>query len=509
MKCHFKIAAAFLCATMLLLSPLWARPESGSGAWYEIFVSSFYDSNGDGIGDINGITEKLDYLNDGNSLSGHDLTVDGLWLMPIMPSPSYHKYDVTDYCAIDPSYGTLHDFDKLIAACHKRGVQIILDLVLNHTSKDHPWFQAAAKSLNSGSSAYTDYYHFTKEKRDGWHPVPNAEGWYYEGAFGEHMPDLNLDSQSVRREIEAIVSFWTARGLDGFRLDAVTKFYGDNSARNTAFLGWLIQVVKTFNPEAYLVGEAWTDQGTIISLYESGIVSLFNFPFSGPSGIFASSIRNQDGKGFAQKAADWQKKLRNVSPEAMDAVFLTNHDMARSAGMLMNDLKKHKLAAAMYLLLPGNPFIYYGEELGMQGSGKDENKRMPFIWSVDNPAGICAPPPNADPVRMILAGADAQNEDPDSLLSFYRNLLRLRSQYPAIAMGVLSAMDIGEKAVSVLRFDWEGDAIYVVHNLSKESVDLCWDYGGSILSALNSKEDAPVLSQSTLHIPGYATVLLR
>ena len=224
---------ALLLILCSLLSLAHAQ-EDDSFNWYEVFVYSYQDSNGDGIGDLNGLRNRLDYI--------EEMGYDGLWLMPIMPSPSYHKYDVMDYKAIDPQYGTLEDMRALVQACHERGIRIIIDLPVNHTSLRHPWFLNAAESLQKRQedSPYIDYYHFSKDP--GAKSVQlNGTKWYYEEQFsGGGMPDLNLDNAAVRNEIQDIMTFWLSDvGVDGFRLDAVTSFYTGDTSRNVAFLNWM------------------------------------------------------------------------------------------------------------------------------------------------------------------------------------------------------------------------------------------------------------------------------
>lgn len=201
--------------------------------YYEVFVYSFYDSDGDGIGDLKGLTENLDYINDGDPETDTDLGCNGIWLMPVMPSTTYHKYDVTDYEAIDPEYGTMDDFTTLVDGCHKRGINVIIDFVMNHTSSQHEWFQTAYQYLQSlpegaepdaSECPYVDYYNFSKEKLGGYYPVDGTD-WYYEGQFWSEMPDLNWDNEALKTEFEQIVQFWLDLGVDGFRLDAVKEFY--------------------------------------------------------------------------------------------------------------------------------------------------------------------------------------------------------------------------------------------------------------------------------------------
>ena len=223
--------------------------------WYEVFVYSFFDSDGDGIGDLNGLTEKLDYINDGDPATDTDLGCNGIWLMPVMPSTTYHKYDVTDYCDIDPEYGTMDDFKNLIAACHERGINVIIDLVMNHTSSQHEWFKTAAdylKNLPEGAEPdasecpYVDYYNFSKEMQGGYSKLDGTD-WYYEAQFWSEMPDLNLGSQAVRDEFDKIVDFWLDLGVDGFRLDAAKEYYSGSVDKNVEVLKRILENVhKSF-----------------------------------------------------------------------------------------------------------------------------------------------------------------------------------------------------------------------------------------------------------------------
>lgn len=323
----------FLSATVMLLFSSCATKSNieqvamsdNYRIYYEIFVASFYDTDGDGMGDLQGIRQKLDYLNEAGS--SKSLGVNGLWLMPIMSSPSYHKYDVTDYYSVDPDYGTLEDFKALAAACKERNIALIIDLPINHTSDRHPWFQAAL----SGDQDYENYYRFRDDFASDFHKDERS-GRFFEGHFGSHMPDLNLANPQVRQELSDICKFWLDAGVNGFRLDAVSWFFSSNITANVEFLSWLYNELKTFDPDVYLVGEAWSDATTILALYESAIPSFFNFPFSQSTGTLISSIRAGKGASLASAVDRWYAQLPQG---AIDAPFLTNHDHARSAGALM------------------------------------------------------------------------------------------------------------------------------------------------------------------------------
>ncbi|MDP3443534.1 MAG: alpha-amylase family glycosyl hydrolase, partial [Ignavibacteria bacterium] len=291
--------------------------------YYEIFVGSFYDTNDDGMGDLDGVTEKLEYLN--------DLGIGGIWLMPIHPSPTYHKYDVIDYEAIDPKYGTMQDFEELIAKADEYNIEIIIDLVLNHSSSEHPWFIEAKKNVLNGTceneNSYCDYYVFTTTPQGKYYAV--GKGFYYEALFWDKMPDLNLDNPEVRNEIKDILQFWLDKGVKGFRLDAVTSFYNQNVTKNTEFLKWLDETIDSIDPEAYVVGEAWTTNSSITALYQSGIDSLFQFSLSQADGLIASSIRAKSGNKLADEVIKYNDMIKSANPEALNAVFISNHDQGR------------------------------------------------------------------------------------------------------------------------------------------------------------------------------------
>ncbi len=493
-----------LCAAVIGLTPACAAgAQNSSGVTYEIFIASFADGNGDGCGDLQGIVDKLDYL--------EALHVSRIWLMPIHPSPSYHKYDVTDYEAIDPAYGTLEDFETLVRACEERGMEIMLDLVVNHTSSEHPWFRSACEALKTGSdSPHRDWYNFTDKSADGYHAVPEADGWYYEGRFGSHMPDLNLDNAEVRAEIARIMALWQSMGVKGFRLDAVTSYYTGATGKSTEFVRFLNETAKRNDPDCYLVGEAWADENTVLALYQSGVDSLFNFPAADQAGRLLKSAMNGKGAAMAQALADWNTRVRAVSSQSMDAPFLTNHDLGRVRGILRNDLAKEKAAAMLYLLLPGAPTIYYGEELGMSGSGKDENKRLPMVWSTTEEARLCNPPAGADQTQRLKEGADAQEADENSLLNCYRQITALRSLAPELQRGVMEALDVGCDSVAFFKVTDEatGTAVAVLVNASAT------DEAETALNTLGKTQvlgsyGGALVQNGTAMLPAASCLLLR
>ena len=525
---------------------------------YEIFVYSFYDSDGDGIGDLQGVIDKLDYINDGDDTTNTDLGCDQIWLMPISPSPTYHKYDVTDYMDIDPEYGTLQDFDELVKACHDRGVNVIIDTVLNHTSSEHPWFKEAATYLKSNPELeslfdsngnpdekllaecpYLYYYNFAKENQTGYERL-NGTNWYYEARFWSGMPDLNLDNDAVFDEITEIVKFWTNRGVDGFRLDAVTSYYTDNNEKNIEFMTRLNSMVKAENPDAYIVAEAWTAQSVYGSYYASGIDSFFDFDFSGSEGLVASVARGKKAPSLWAKAmADEEELYSSVNPDYVNAPFFTNHDMARSAGYFVGKGSQNmiKMAGALNLLMGGNAFVYYGEELGMKGSGKDENKRAPMQWTSPESnnvdvRGMCNGPKDMEKFDMPYPPLDEQAVDQYSIYNYYKKAIRMRNTYPVIARGKTLVLDelsedrlgafvkyMPVSADSVSLGDEDGTygptaLLFLINNGSEvQAVNLSkWSGTGAspeLAYELEAGEETAELNGTTLTIPSYGIVVIK
>lgn len=447
MRKSLKTICIIICALLCLSGCRAGKPaktdrqpaDDNYRTAYEIFVGSFCDSNGDGIGDINGIRSKLDYIS--------DLGFDAVWLTPVHPSSTYHKYDVDDFYAIDPAFGTLEDYEALISECHERGIRVYLDLVLNHTSEDHEWFRAAADYLRELPSGwdpdpsyckYYDYYNFSREPADGYTQLEGTE-WYYEARFWSEMPDLDLGSEAVRGEIRSIIAYWLGKGVDGFRLDAVTSYFQDDTAADTEFLRFLTETARGIDPDCCLIGEAWTDSDTIAALYESGVDSLFDFPFAGPDGIIAKTLRGTySASYYVTNMIQAERKYGVANPGYVDAPFYTNHDMDRSIEFYPDDDgPAAKMAYAMSLFMTGSAFVYYGEETGMGGAGKDENRRAPMYWSDDaGDPDMCAGPPGMDDVNMRYPSLADQADDDSSIYSWFKELIRVRKGYPAIARGV-------------------------------------------------------------------------
>ena len=483
---------------------------------YEIFVSSFYDSNGDGIGDLNGVREKLDYI--------ADMGFDQIWLTPVHPSATYHKYDVDDYLAIDPTFGTVEDYEALLEDCHSRGIRVLMDLVLNHTSDTHPWFRAAAdylRTLPEGKDPvfeecpYVWYYTFSREPLEGFVPLEGTS-WHYEARFWSEMPDLNLGSEPVRDEVRNIVKYWLDKGVDGFRLDAVTSYVTQNTGANVEFLRYLTDTCKSIKPDCYLVGEAWTDRSSIAALYASGIDSLFDFPFANAEGTIGRVMgSNHAASDYVRDMVASEATFGGASSKYIDAPFYTNHDTARSASFYEQDNGPvTKMAYAMSLLMPGDSFVYYGEEIGMVGSGKDENKRAPMYWSADASApGMCAAPAGMDQMQMKFPCVEDQLSDDLSLWRWFKEVIRVRKSFPAIARGTTEAADslCDDSVAAFVRRSADAEDVLVVMNLRNQAVTKDLSSMGDNLrlaAVLNTSEDKVTYENHGLGLPAYSIAVL-
>lgn len=488
--------------------------------YYEIFVASFCDSDGDGSGDMNGIISKLDYIK--------EMGFNGIWLMPIMPSPSYHKYDATNYYTIDSKYGTLEDFQNLLKECHDRDIKLIIDYVFNHTSTQHPWFKEAVtylQTLGEGEEPdpsvcpSVEYYHFITDgaSKNNYLKIGNSN-WYYECVFGAHMPDLALENASLRAELEKNAKFWLDMGVDGFRLDAAKEYYTGDTSKNTEVLKWFSDYVISVKPDAYLVAEVWDAAPLIASLYESGITSIFNYPLAQYNGIITSSVRKlgiDNAKSFVKNVLKNQALYAASNPNFIDSPFISNHDNTRVSAQCGNNENQMKMAAGMLLTMNGSPFVYYGEEIGMNSMGdKDENKRLPMNWSKTDTTGITNPPPAADEVEQQFAPLDEQLQDPLSIVNYYKRALRIRNENPEIARGEMTAIDeLLSQNIAAVKKVYEGSEIVIVYNIHFEgaTVDLnTVGYGDLAIRGYLTVDGSEVtMEDGVLNMPLYSIVILK
>lgn len=513
-----KQGAVLTEAALEEINSLGSSPDDNYRTWYEIFVYSYCDSDGDGIGDLNGVRSKLPEL--------RALGINGIWLMPIHPSTTYHKYNVTDYYQIDPDYGTLADFEALLAECEQLDIKVIMDLVVNHTGSDHSWFKDAVKYLQSlpvGSTPsaqeckYLNYYFFgAASDIKGASSQVTGTDYFYESQFSYDMPDLNLENPAVREEIREIMKFWIEKGVAGFRLDAAKEFFSGNTTKNVEVLSWLQQTATELDPDCYLVAEVWDTFSTVTDYYDSGITSIFNYPFGDSSGKIASVLK---GAGQASVVSTYatalekaDKAYRENNPDYIDAPFLSNHDVGRIAGFVARDEAKIKLAGAMNLFMSGSAFIYYGEEIGMIGAGNDPSKRAPMYWNAARDGGTTNAPPDCTlPEEYPFGSLEDQKPDDASIYNYYRQAIAIRNALPVISHGQTTAeVSLNKGCISAQRKTWNDQACLILYNIDTQAahVDLS-DYSQWQLAASLSVDAGQVsYDNGVLHLPAYGTAVL-
>jgi glycosidase len=438
------------------------------GAFMEIFVRGWRDSDGDGIGDLHGVTQSLDYL--------RDLGIKGIWLMPVTRSgDGDHGYAVTDFRNLEPAYGTLADFDELLREAHARGIGVIMDYVINHSSASHPLFVDAATSR---TSPYRDWYVWKDPAPTGWdiwgknpwYPSPN--GTFF-STFGAHMPDFNLENPVVMDYHRNSLRFWLNRGLDGFRFDAVPHLV-ERSAKDWndqpesyALVAHINALMNTYK-NRHMVCEATANPVRWAASYICGSAFAFGLEHQ-----FVDAAR---GKPEAIRAvADYFK----TNPLTM-ATMVSNHDIfagERLWDQVNGDAAQYRLAAATYLLLPGTPFIYYGEEIGMAGVKEltgDAPLRAPMSWTPDLAGGSGFT--TGKPFRPAAPNAATHNvktalSEPNSILAFYKAMLALRNTLSAIARGSYEHAMVDGSVMSYQR-KFEGDHAVVVINYGREAATI-------------------------------------
>ncbi len=503
---------------------LGTSPDDNYRTWYQILVYTFCDSNGDGIGDLQGVISKLDYLD--------ELGVTGIWLMPIHPSDSPHKYNVNDYEAIDPTYGTMADFEQLISECDRRGIKVILDLVVNHTGDLHPWFLDAVEYLKclgdgeEGSSEICPHYEFYNFRRFSEIAGLNSEHYnmisgtdfVYEHRFTFNMPDLNLDSPLVREEIRKVMEFWLNKGVAGFRVDAAKEFYAGNVKKNVEFMTWLQDAAESIKPDVYMVAEAWVmDAYTIGQYYQSGFVSMFNFPMGAGMGTLVKTVNS---RGNEMVVSQWASNLEKYcgfyadgNPGFIDAMFTSNHDVGRIRNFCRGDLNRMKLAGAMNLFSGGSAFIYYGEEIGIPGGGDDADNRAPMYWADDVQAGVTEPMMDCDlTVQDYPLGSVAtQTGDTNSIYSYYRECIAIREALPVIARGKNTVeTDLNVKCVSAIRKTWNDETCIMLININEQAdtVDLSGYTDWKMVASVSADGSPIVMNGSTLEMAAYGIAIL-
>jgi trehalose synthase len=535
-------------------SDLWWK----NAVIYSLDVETFLDCDGDGIGDFTGLTERVDHL--------AGLGVTCLWLMPFYPSPNRDDgYDVVDYYGVQDTLGTLGDLVVFLRTAKDRGMRVIVDLVANHTSDQHPWFQAARADRDS---PYREFYVW----RDEHPPEPHAEslfpdvedsvwsfddeaGQWYLHHFYSHQPDLNLSNPAVREEIAKIAGFWLELGVDGFRVDAVPYLLelepieGEVDLDPHGFMRDLRSFVSRRSGSAVLLGEVNREPEPLRTFFgdEDGdeLHLVFNFPVNQ---VLYLALARAD----ARPLVEILERLPEIPDDCQWATFVRNHDeltldqlsdserqevfdafgpdedmqihgrglRRRLPPMLDNDQRRIRLVYSLLFSLPGTPVLYYGEEIGMGENLEIEGRRSvrtPMQWSSGPNAGFSSAPPSElrRPVVEGEYGPDSVNvldhrRDPDSLLHWMEEMIRRRRETPELGWSPLRVLDSGDHAVLVHRADWEGRSVVVFHNLSPEprSVRIEVDAPEGfdcLVDLLDDHNDAEWLDEGAVevHLEGY------
>ena len=480
---------------------------------YEIFVRSFYDSDGNGIGDLRGVDSKIPYL--------ADLGIKTIWLMPIHPSPSYHGYDVTDYYAINPDYGTLNDFDSLVATAST--YNIMIDMVINHSAKNCQYFLDSYSDYISGNTdadSRADWYSWSDTAKAGYSQYGNV---YIESNFDQSMPEFNYDSEGFRNELDNIFKFWVQdHGVKGFRLDAVLYYYYNNHAKNAEVLTFLEQLGKKYNPDFHMVGECWQTFSIMQRYMTSEIDSLFSFQSAlsaGGTGVQINTMAKGSGSAstFLTKMTNNENKVHTNNPNGYSSYFISNHDMDRASSALKG--VNSKVAASILGLLPGTPYMYYGEEIELLGSRGSEPtdvmRRLPMIWSKNNKTGECGfPERNYSYLSydQVEDGVEDQLQDGFSLLNHYKKVINIRNKYPFMKHGILTSMmdelEIENKKVLAYKIALDDDYVVIITNINDTNFEV--NVGDlKIKDSINTMHLIPQINNGVLRIGAKSTVVLQ
>lgn len=459
--------------------------------YYQIFPYSFCDSDGDGVGDLNGITSKLDYV--------RDMGYTGIWLNPINPASSYHGYDVTDYKEVSGQLGTLDDFANLVEEAHARGIRVILDLVVNHSSNQHEWFKNGAYYYAYGYPAEehpeVSYYNFSRSKVNSKYEYDGNYNIYYEAQFNAGMPDLNLDSEPLREQFTDIIDFWIGdMKADGFRLDAALHFYEGDFEKSAKFTKWVKEQADAAykkvhpedpNAETFIVGEVWSGESAISAFFkDGGGASFFDFRVANGSNYIPKVINKMlhpvqpDAAGAANKFYESVEKVlslargKNAAGEETQFVptpFLDNHDVGRIAGAMMREEERIKFAYGLLSLYSGSNFTYYGDEIGMTGSESDPEKRVGMLWE-KNTEGIYPPGASHDPETYYpFPSVEEQLKDKGSILNYYKLCNNARNAFPALMRGTSERVENANENVLVFTKTYKEETITIVVNFSQKT----------------------------------------
>lgn len=485
---------------------------------YEIFVRSYYDSDGDGIGDINGLTTKIPMISDWG--------IKAIWLMPINPSPSYHGYDVQDYKDINPEYGTLADFDRMVKVAHNNDMEVIIDMVINHTSKSHPWFLSACQGpdspqrnlyifahkdsveilINQGKIPSIRNYH-----SENWHiPDTGDKNYRYYGLFSSWMPDFNPENPAVMDSLLSIGKFWIDRGVDGFRLDAIKHIYQiERGEENYSFLKRYRAGLLNFKSDFYLVGEVLDDYD-VVAPFLASIPACFNF---NSWWKLSWALTNSTGKYYTKDMNDCVNAFINSNPDYIHVTKLSNHDEDRTMTVLSDNKNRAKMAALIIATMPGQPYFYYGEEIGMRGSKSsgDENVREPYLWSSSASGNTTWWTPRWN-TSSYVTPLDEQLNDKNSIASCFIEALQLRNIYKALSNGSISYPDYNDVPDGLMIYKRVKDSqrILIAHNLGSSAINYQLDVTAlSVILSRNGATAETTKKITSVNLPSLSTIIIE
>ncbi len=509
--------------------------DTNKTVFYQIYIRGFYDSNGDGLGDIQGVIEKLDYL--------EELGVGGLWLMPLFRAPTDHKYFSSDYFMVDPEYGTNEDLEELVQEAHKRGIQVIIDFMVNHTSVKHPWFHASTRAYTQVKEGretierqpYLDYYHWawnddirTKTPEtytiDGELDETRLKNWKQAYSItGEPVgkyysrfvdaPDLNYDNPVVREEIKKVGRFWLEEiGVDGFRLDAARHIYDCENGqavtedhRNYIWWSEFCADMKAVKPDCLIIGEIWSNPKVMASYLKTGLDSVFDFALGD---TIRKSVKEGSDQGILKVIEDMNAMCRPVNEDFVNSTFLENHDFPRLMTLLEDDESMVRLAVSILLTLPGRPFIYYGDELGLRNDKHLIWMAMPW----DDPGEDSGQTSWMASDKQFLDGIrplTVQSKDPDSLQQHFKGLIQLRNCTPELSSGEIRAVDLENTELLSYVLNTDNESSLVIHNLSEEVHSIDQSNIPGFEKVVYSTAQSMGLKEGKFTVPGRGTVVLQ
>lgn len=490
--------------------------NKSSSIRYEIFVRSFCDSNGDGIGDFNGIASKADYL--------ASLGVGSVWLTPIHKSHSYHGYDVDDYYSINPSFGTMEDFENMVATLKSKGIDVMLDMVFNHSSTYNQYFLDSYNDYrlgNDGESSKANWYMWSDDSSSNYY---RKGSFYYLGDFGSSMPDFNFDCPEVIDEFGKIMEFWLKKGVKGFRLDAVRYYYEQNVSKNIEALNKIVDMAKKVSPDCYFVAENWIGGQEYINYYASKIDSYFDFEqsiaYSNGTPFIASIKGFASGDSLTSALEEKERKIKEKNPTSYSSYFFSNHDTDRISKSL--DGEYAKVGASLLYLLPGTPYCYYGEEIGLLGNrgaeSTDAMRRLPMVWGEGHKNEEPGCPDSAissiySSFEQVSKGVFDLEKEPLSLLNHYKKVASIRNKYPFIRDSIFTSIKTKHDNLISYKLTAKDNStsIVIIHNNSEEvdEIDVSSFSNGNILDSINTSNLKPSIEGTTLKIAPYSSIVLE